>query len=246
MLKMEILSKESLAKIEVLRRGEVPEGFQRPLKEWKVTQIVTSAKAGRMIPAVSLARIGDRLVVIDGQHRVEARKIHDFELAAYIKPRTIEDAVKDFIVCNSTASRVSLSLILDIDPSKFGEQIRSLAWKNNATVQQAYNLIIGISGRDKAKVGAVEKADWDLAHKILEDWSKDKRWTKHEQFYSRPGVLSVIGSLSKGNKTPDKLLAKIKAMKFEKGSPLAVRYGTSGTSQAAMKDLIARTLIKSN
>lgn len=238
-----ILSNSEVAAISVLRAGECPGGFQRKLNKKTVDGIVESAKNGRTIPAITVGEVGSSLIVVDGQHRIEARRVYPFELAAYIKPMTKNTAILDFISCNTKGRRVRPSLISEIDPSPLGVKIRKVASTFKAKPVHVYNLLYGIATRQRVLSGQVSDAEINIAENVLFVWTRDSRWGAARQIFSHAGTLSVVGNIARNSRNPGIVIKKMQNLNFSENSPLASRYGTSGTSQKSMRAYIATALL---
>ena len=76
-----LLSRKVAKTIEVLRLGEADGGFQRTLSPGKLKGILRAVRGGVHVPGISVAVVGDRRIVIDGQHRLAAWMEAEFPLS---------------------------------------------------------------------------------------------------------------------------------------------------------------------
>ena len=248
--KIVVVDSKLAEQIEIIRFGEDHNGFQRKLSNDRVAKMAAALSNGTVCPPILLGDLRGRLIMLDGQHRFEAWKksIGAFTLEAkIISLIDMNQAKKLFVDLNSYQKRVGLKLRLSVDPSEYAYRLRSIAKKYQISVTDAQSLMIGILGTWKFYVdsaAAITNSQWELADRILSCWSKDKRWLKGVNVYSRPGVLRVVADIAVRSRNIEGTLNEIKGLDFSIGSKIARLYGGSSTSQKIMKQIIHEYIAK--
>lgn len=150
----------------VSRISALPELFQcRPLADWHVADIVKAVQAGAELPPLLVVQAGDRMVVLDGHHRLEALRLAGCETARVEEFRgTLREGVLAACAANSL-TKLPMSKTERTDA----------AWKfvllgvgSKATIARAAGVAEGTVAnmrRLKAKLGdeAFEIAGWAKA-----------------------------------------------------------------------------------
>jgi hypothetical protein len=246
---------EWLRRIKVWRLGNGGgrgrEGFQRKLSENKVSEIIDAVKKGRRtIPPIMVAKVGDEYICYDGQHRLEARQKLVFPLFAQVDSFTRDEAARNFVTINAKGAKVGLRHRLSVDPDKFASNVRRIAKNYRADVTQVYNLLMGISGNRIRRGGEISNEELRLASKILQHWTKDKRWSGQlargkGNLYNKPGTLKLIGSICK--ERPSDIARTINGLRlvdFKRTSPYGRKFGSGNSDQMAMRDYVMRFMFR--
>lgn len=240
-------------KVRILRLREVgidKGGFQRKLDSGRVHDLIEGLKANpnMIIPPILLADTGNELILVDGQHRFEARKRYEYHLFAQVSKMTLDDAIKNFCAVNGTAVRVGIKHRLAIDPGEFATKCRALAKKHSLPANYIYHMIGGLSSTNsfKPNVDTVSSYQWELIETILKEWMTDGRWRSEAQVYGKPGTLKAITRIARDIKG-ERLLQALKAMKkmnFTKIGPLYDKCGMGYDRQRDMRHYIQGFLLK--
>ena len=237
-MKIVLLSDSMLSKI------RTPE-FQRALDTRRTPEIVRSITHGMFIPPVTLAEIDGDLFILDGQHRLEARKRVPFPLYAVIVPMNYKEATRNFVVSNTTQARVSLQHRLKVDTTEAVAEIRKIAVEIGCTSHQVYSVLAGLANTysDILKHGLVHQKDMELAKKLLSVWSTDSRWgTGRKTVYDSPGILRTLGRFAGKAKDPIKMARKLQELDFSKVGTIGKHCGSSWTAQNTMREFIIEKL----
>ncbi len=236
-----------LDKIEIPREGEIVEGFQRKLSQDRVRDISKYMSNGHMMPPIFVGKIGERYICIDGQHRLEARKLKEFPLYAVIQETDYETAKDEFETINTMGTKVPLYHRLKITNKPVGKFVRKIAASYRIDMRQVFAIIKGLSGNWTPLIKYREHLPIevkDKVTKILDIWTSDKRWKSKNGVFSKPGTLCVIGSICKDKSTIKNVLDKMLTLNYSKGSMLQQKYGAGGTSLKYMREYIIKMLFK--
>lgn len=239
------INSEWLKKIEVQRESEMAGGFQRKLSADRARAITKYMGNGHQLPPIFVGKIGGRYICIDGQHRLEARKLKEFPLFAVIQETDSKTAADEFESMNTMGARVPLLHRIKISSLPIAKYIRSCADNYGIDIRQVYAVVKGVSGRWQPLATLRDGIPSELKNKvesILDVWTKDKRWKSRSSVYSRPGILSVVGGICRNRKNIKNVLGQIQELSFSKPSALYEHYGAGGTSQKYMKEYIIRKL----
>ena len=230
--RLEILGDEVIEKIVTIGPLEDERfGFQRRLMQNKVNAMVRAFEKGVVCPPIVVADVNGALVVVDGQHRLWARRLSSFHLPAYIVKMSMAEANKNFIAINSEQTKVSRMWRLTVALDRRSRKIRELALKFKTSVTCIDNLGPGLY------------YDFGLMEQILDIWSADKRWTDSSQFYNRPGVLKMIGTLCRGKQNCGRIIRQLQALDYRANSSFGEKVGSSGSNQKLMIQYVMRKLI---
>lgn len=244
------VTQDIVDKIEVLRfKADSKNGFQRELHHGRASVIARAAKEGTFIPPIFVAELPDkRLILIDGQHRLQAYKLSKFPLKAIVfSEKTVKDAASQFIDTNTHAVRVSLGFRLNVDPGPDARWMRDLAAKYETNPRVIYNTVVGIVGKHHFNSGGrrVNKHGRELAERIFEDWCSDKRWNDRAYVYSSIAVLKMVGTLAGESTNPHEVIKFMKGLDWERRSRLGSVTGSSWVFQDKMRRAIERTMRRS-
>jgi hypothetical protein len=236
------ISDAMLEKIKIKRLGTEDNGFQRKLNTERSREIVESVKDGATMPPIFIASVGNELILVDGQHRFEARKLHKFPLYGLIVPMEHREMVKNFVEMNHKAIRVQLNHRLTVDPSRNAIRMRSLAKKYDCGNNRIYHLLGGILGVVSWDWNTeVSEENWKLTEDILKFWSADDRWVKKDECYSASGTLKIVGRFARKAHLEFKpTLEKLQKMNYSRGGPIHKIVGTNQTCQSLMASYIYR------
>lgn len=210
--------------------------FQRPLNLRRVPKIVNSGLQGNLIPPIVLADTNEGMYVVDGQHRLEARRKAGFDLSAIVYKMSKDEALRAFVVINTTGTRVSLYHRLMIDPDKNAIQIRAIALKYEIPAPKVCAVMNGMCGdsRNSVLTYPFTEDQFKLADKIILGWTTDKRWGKMDQSYSDNNTLRLVSSIAFKAKNYVKSLDNLKSIDYTEDSHYTklVRSGYSGQHAA--------------
>ena len=239
------VNEDILKRAVVSRYGEG--GYQRQIvSDKKVKRIVDEAKKGTVIPPVLLGNVDGTLQIIDGQHRIEARKLYKFPLFAQIVNGLSQaGAAQTFSVSASTASKISLRHRINITDGDMANAIRKIAASSGVDVMQVNYLCIGLSGNSALNMFGPCVVDVDLAIKIAKLWKDDKRFTMEGQLYNRGGVFALVGRVCKNSDNIVTAITELKKISYAKGGAIDSRYGSSYGSLSQMCDYAYRQIAKS-
>lgn len=235
------VDRELSGKLVIMQRKDG--GFQRQLTDGRLRSISENLGNGLISPAIMVADVDGQLIVIDGQHRLEAWRRKSFPLTAHIVKMSYNDAISNFINHNTKSKRVSRLHILNVDPRTFAKKVRLLAAKYNATLTQVYHICYGLNSGHAAEQNA-DGINWDKVETILSIWSDDKRWKTRRTTYVKPGIMQMLGSLCKTSGNPGKLVSRLKNMKFGAQSFMNRHYGASRSDVRFMSEYALKWLHK--
>lgn len=237
---------EIIKKTVILRLNEVREGFQRKLDTGRVSAICEALRDDPRlaIPPILLADTGKGYVLVDGQHRFEARKRMVFLLHAQIVKMDEQEAAKTFIVTNSTSRKVSLQHRLRVDPSEFGTKLRGISMRFGVKPNYIWHMIRAINSRykDRPDLKLIGMDEWEFVELVLREWTNDKRWKEDKGVYATPGILRVVTYLSKHKDKPKEFIGILKKMNFNDAGTLAQKYGMSSWKYTEMKNYVTNWL----
>ena len=209
--------------------------FQRKINPSRIASIIKYVHKGGFIPPILLGEKGQDLLLIDGQHRLEAWKRKKYNLYANLQPGiTFKEASQEFVDISSYSVRISLKHRLKHDQSPMARMIRNYAEYFKCEITQVYAIFSGLNFNMKSTV---------KVKKILRYWRNDKRWGIKNSIYSKPGTLKMIGSLTRTTANLDLLMERLSKIDYSKKSPLSLRYGSSGTTQRMMKEYCLKYII---
>lgn len=233
---------------EMIAEIKVPD-YQWKLNTDRIPFIKSSVTKGIYIPPIVLAAVDGELYIMDGQHRLEARKRMDFPLHAHIVPMDKKMAARNFVVLNSAASRVSLKHRLDVDTSEFSNKTRDMAEKYKTNPTKIYNLIIGFNRSSRSlQQQEIGNSQWALADTILNYWTQDTRWDSTKTIYNSKGMLQLIGRICIKSKTHKNMMDILKKLRhgldFSVEGTLGRRDGTYGNAQKNMYNYVLEFLFK--
>ena len=227
-----------VSKLEDMREGEVPKGFQRKLRPDHVRALAKAFLDGSVAPPVLVAKIGNRLVLIDGQHRIHAWLKNEFPLYAQIVEMTLPEA-SDIFCASARGLRIPRRHILKVHSGPSYSAMRSLASEFDVEIERAAAVTEGLLGRawfykDIIEVGP----DIARAKAILDVITKDKRWKDGTGIIKRVGVVMFIGTLCRGKSEEDarRLCKRLLRLDMSKSGPIATRYGTSMAAIKKMRE----------
>lgn len=237
-----------LSKIEVVRHAEAEDGFQRKLNMNRAKEISSYMKNGHDVAPIYIGKIGDRYICIDGQHRLEARKMKPFNLYGIVVEKDLKTATDEFEAMNTMNAKVSLSHRLKISNVPLAKFIRGCASKHGVDVKTVYAIVKGLSVWNALRDyrGEFPKAIKDKTEIILEFWMKDKRWKSKSSVYSKPGILTVVGQLCRKKSSIKPLLKQLASLDYSKQGSLYIHYGTGGACLKFMRDYILKRLFNNS
>lgn len=237
------VTNDIIDKVRILRLRDVGienGGFQRALQHSRVVRMVDSLRRNpRMIvPPILLADTGDEFILVDGQHRFEARKRHKYHLYAQVSKMTLNEAVSNFCSVNGTSVRVGIKHRLAIDPGEFAKNCRAMAKKYSLPSNYVYHMLGGLTGNGgyTTDVDAISPYHWEVIDVILKEWSDDSRWKSDAQVYAKPGLLKAIARMAKDVKG-DKLIKALRLLKKMNYSKVGGMYDRCGMNYERQRDL---------
>ena len=238
---------EMAGRIEVIRQSQDSEnGFQRELQHDRTRALVRAVKDGTFIPPIFVGELPDkRLVLIDGQHRLHAWKMHKFPLKAIVYPeKSVKDAAAQFIATNANGVRVSLGFRLKVDPGPDAKWMRELADKYEVAPNLIYNMVLGVTGYSRFYTGGrrVNKHAKELAERILEQWAADKRWNDRAYLYTSVACLKIVGTIVGESTNPTAMVSFLRSLDWSKRSRIGAVIGSSWVFQEKMYRVITRMM----
>lgn len=218
-------------------------GFQRRLDQKRLPDMVQALTGGTHCPPISIAEVGEKFYLVDGQHRLAAWQVKHFPLSATItKMSTEEEASEAFISLNREQKKVSLTHILNVSKSDYAEKVRRMAADCKVNLTHIHNLMCGLLNvRDPMKT-EVTDVHWALASKIMTSWMKNRRWSHEGGVYSTPGVLRLAGFFVSKTKAVDSVLKDLQSLDYTSNGPLGRVTGTSWGHQQKMKAVFHKYL----
>lgn len=238
------MTDEMAKKIEVSRHGEETDGWQRKLSYSRAKAIANVAQENYIIPPIVLLKTDGRLLVLDGQHRLEGWKIAKYDLWAYVLSATKAQAVDNFIIMNTRQRRISMKHRLTIDRNPLIGRLRALADKHKVTYSQALAVISGVLGgqwrlytvRDSGNMHGrkPEEADFRMADNILSIWANDDRWKEnavHDGYRKIGAIFAVAYICGKMPEKYEQTVELLKGINFKKAGTIAKFIGTSGVAR---------------
>lgn len=224
---------------ELAHEIKTPE-FQREYSPLRTPKILKNVAKGSFIPPICVADIGGSLYVLDGQHRLEARRKVAFPLYAIIVPMTEKQATLDFIVMNTTSVRVSMKHRLKVDPTEQAVRIRTIAKDLNATPAQVYVFLQAWKQDSGNIVGYIKPEDFKAAEQILGFWAQDPRWNaQRKTIYDTQSMIKCLGYFTSRAGKPLEIAKKLHAkLDMRMGGTLAGKSGSTTSAQKLMRQYI--------
>lgn len=210
--KLQSNTKQPKAKVQLITSSLLSQikkpSYQRPINPDRIPEIKTAVAGGVWVPPVTLAETDGELYIMDGQHRLEARRQMDFELLAVIVPMSRDVAIKNFLITNTSSRKVSLKHRLSVDPSEPARKVRDLAKEFEASPQQVYAVLSGLFGINGSDYNSVISRDskgtafnLEKTREFLAYWTKDTRWNGGgKTIYDKPMVLRLVSNLASREK----------------------------------------------
>lgn len=218
-------------------------GFQRALNVSRVDVMVDDIKAnGSIVPPIVVARTKEGMIVVDGQHRLEAYRKAKYRLSALIVDgMTEKEATASFVAINRKARRVSLTHVLNVDPSEYATMVRKLGDKYGASNRQAHYALVGAFGREtyyKHKRTGFEIKREHLAsvELVLATWSRDKRWDNDSQCFNRCAIIQAVTDIVVKAKNKGAVIKKLLDANYTRQGPLFSKASLSGASQNILRN----------
>lgn len=250
------MTKALSEKIEIARFGELGDkGFQRPLDSNRAKKMAKELGNGSICPPIVVGDLRGRLLLMDGQHRLEAWKISGcaFSLEAKIVPLVdLNQAKKWFCEINGTQKRVSARLRIMIDPCEYAFRCRAMGKKFDLHPMDINSVLCGVAGvymtigssGGSKDVSRLTNDSWSAAERMLDCWSKDKRWAKGPNVYRKPAVLRAVAHVAARTKDLEGTLNELKSMDFSMSGKMARWQGGSHATQKMMRELIYEYVAK--
>lgn len=243
--KIVAVDEELASRIEIIRhRADHKIGFQRELDHDRVRGITRAVKEGTFIPPIFVGELPDkRMVLIDGQHRLQAYRFQKFPLTAIIyKEDSVKTAAAQFIATNANGVRVSLGFRLKVDPGPDAKWMRELADRYETSPNTIYSLVVGITGKHKfnSEGRRANKHSRELTERIMETWTRDKRWNDRAHLYSSVAALKVVGTIAGESTNPTSTIKYLMGLDWTKRSRLGAITGSSWVFQDKMYKFILR------
>ena len=230
------INQEWVDKIKFSRLHEDKDGFQRPWNIKRSREIVDCVNKGGHMPPIFIAKVNGELFLLDGQHRLEAWKMHNYPLYGLIKSMSADEMRRNFVEINTKAVSVSLGHRLTVDASPMAEAIRRLAKKYDVGINRVYHLMTGVTLRHTLPTDHVfTSEDISLADTILKIWTNHRKWTTERTVndcYNAPGILKFVGRMIRKLGNPEKNLVKLQNLDYTRGGPIFQIQGTSNASQS--------------
>jgi hypothetical protein len=235
--------------IEVLRFDKKvnPYGFQRQLDARKARRAADTLAGGKAYcPPIILGKVGSKLIVVDGQHRLEAWKQRKFPLQAVINHYdSIEHAAMDFDTINAHGSKVSLRHRLNVSPALYHRKVREIARKYGVEPTKVHYTMVGIIGHDRLyRMKVVRREEWELGEWIISQWIRDPRWALKGQVYSSAGALRIAGGFISKAKDRKVMLGKLQKMEFFRSGALSRVLGSSNSAYQQSRQYVSNWLIR--
>lgn len=212
-------------------------GYQRTLDTGRLREMSeTLSRKGRFVPPIILAQHGNRLSIVDGQHRLEAWKLGNFTLQAMIVPISDrKEAARAFVDINAKQRRVARPHILQIADDEWSVEVRRLAKVTGCSLLQAHGAMLGCSRRVFSGEACKVTEEMPLiCEKVINTWMRDKRWNAPQSgCFSKPGILNIACAMCKheqDEKKMDVILKKLLALNYGEESAINYVYGTGRKS----------------
>ena len=239
-----LLSRKVAKTIEVLRLGEADGGFQRTLSPGKLKGILRAVRGGVHVPGISVAVVGDRRIVIDGQHRLAAWMEAEFPLSVELVRMSMRRAKSSFLAANLKGTKVKKAHAFKIAETATCKFLRSEAQKNSASEMEIAAGALGITGKFLNYDTHLNGEKRVLA-RIFSQYTKDPRWEKREGIYRSHGTIQTVAYLCRGVselRKVDRIVGAFRQINLSKDSPLGRMYGTSFYSQNQMRNFALKRI----
>jgi len=234
------------AKVKIMRHQDG--GFQRKLTRERLTGISAALTNGVICPPITIAKIRDQYILIDGQHRFSAWQLKPFPLkATIVVMQNVDEAMESFIAMNREQKRVSLSHILNISNDDYAIKVRALATGCNVSIPHIHNLmrgIVAVGNRSSSLLnsGRVTEDHWKIAARVMGFWMKDRRWGKEGNVFSAVGTLEFVGFFAGKSTAIDSILKDLSRLDYSKQGAIGRSIGTSWASQKIVKAIVYKAL----
>lgn len=218
-------------------------GFQRPLRTQRLGVIAKEMSEGSICPPITVAHVGDKFILVDGQHRLEAWKLQNFPLKAMVYAMKSEDEANEaFITMNRERVRVSRTHVIKVSTEDVAVRTREMAEKFKVTNQHVFQLLCGIANVKDPFRADITEDHWKLLLKTLMFWSGQRRWGREDNCFSRPGVLMMVGYFVGKSSSVDSVLRDLSKLDYSNSGKLSKCCGTSFSMQKQMKDIFYRAV----
>lgn len=203
---------EELRLIQVFRKVEKGDGYQRILRERDVALIQADLIARKKIgkqsnyPAIRVALRDGIMECVDGQHRLEAHKRAG--MACKVDVIDADDILDVFIRDNSNFTRINKQHLLSVSSSPRAEVVTAIADKFDMSLLQVMSAFSGVAGDNKKNrdIGAPYAAQSiNAVREICQIWSADRRFSSGktgwendlQKSFSTGAILFCLGRIAK-------------------------------------------------
>lgn len=230
------VTREFAAGLEVPRAREG--GFQRKLDQKRIPEMARVLGGGAFCPPITVAIVGGKKWVIDGQHRLAAWHAKQFPLKAHVQRMEADEAMQAFILLNREQKKIGLGHILNVSTDEYAVRVRRLAADCKVTNGHIHNLMMGVTDKKDPLKAEVLDEHWNLAAKVMTTWMRNRRWGNEGSVFSQLGVLKLAGYYAGRAKTPgavDAVLRDLQSLDYSLNGKIGRVMGTSWAQQAKMK-----------
>jgi len=157
---------------------------------------------------------------------------------------TEAEAAEAFVDINGEAKRVSLQHVLSVSSSDYAVNLRDIAKKYDVSIQIVHNLIGGIVNKQNAIKVPISKAQWAVSEKVLNVWTKQKRWGLPNNVFATAGNHAPRRYFTAKASNTDSMLADLLKLDYARSSSLGRMAGTSFNSQKEMRQFVYESIAK--
>ena len=222
-------------------------GFQRELRKERLKDMARDLSNGSICPPIMVAKIGNTLTLVDGQHRLEAWKISEYPLKAFVfDTKDMKTAATTFVKINSTSRRVTREHIINVSDDEWSVEVRAMARRLGVTLLQAHNALAGQFSTGSTAFSTLLQINDNriaIAELVLTTWKRDKRWdAENNGVFDKNGIIKMAAFLVSRDNKPDAFLKRLLTLDYGSQSGMALCYGTGYAKQMQLRKYAEKLL----